>query len=351
MKRVFLLILGAFFLVGLCACGAGESVPTWQEQYDLGIRYLSEGNYEEAIIAFTVAIEIDPKQAPAYVGRGNAHILSGETEENLAAAQADYEQAIELNKTNADAYLGLADVYIRQKAYDKALEILLSGLTETGQNQEISDKISEIESGNISDSAGNPRRISYYKGGTLRFYQDYTYNNEGRQAVAITYDPNGNQTDRFDFVYGENGEELVTCEVGGDGAFYRIEQTFDVEGRVIKRISYNKDGTKSRVETMEYNSVGQLSRTDVAEEGYYILYEYDSSGNNTKESYYLTGGTPSSSRLHEYDDKGIHRKTSFYNNGGELMEYELYIYDENSRYIASELYNADGSLYREIWME
>lgn len=76
--------------------------PTWQEQYDLGVRYLSEGNYEEAIIAFTAVIEIDPKQAPAYVGRGNAYIGLGETEENLTAAQADYEQAVELEETNVD---------------------------------------------------------------------------------------------------------------------------------------------------------------------------------------------------------------------------------------------------------
>ena len=59
----------ATILLYLAACGV--SGPTWQEKYDLGVRYLSEGNYEEAIIAFTAAIEIDPKQASAYVGRGD----------------------------------------------------------------------------------------------------------------------------------------------------------------------------------------------------------------------------------------------------------------------------------------
>ena len=101
--------------------------PTWQEQYDLGVRYLSEGNYEEAIIAFTAAIEIDPKQAPAYVGRGDAYVKSGETEENLAAALADYEKAVELDETSVEAYLGLADVYIRQGDVEKALETLRKG--------------------------------------------------------------------------------------------------------------------------------------------------------------------------------------------------------------------------------
>ena len=42
----------------LTACGqSGEA--KWQEQYDLGVRYLSEGNYEEAIVAFTAAVSSD----------------------------------------------------------------------------------------------------------------------------------------------------------------------------------------------------------------------------------------------------------------------------------------------------
>ena len=77
------------------------------------MRYLSDGNYEEAILAFTAAIKIDPKCPENYIGRGAAYIGLGETAENLAAAQADYEKAIELDSTIMAAYLGLADVYIR----------------------------------------------------------------------------------------------------------------------------------------------------------------------------------------------------------------------------------------------
>lgn len=149
MKRVLLCILSMTLL--LSACGnrtnpqSGQNAPTWQEQYDLGIRYLSEGNYEEAIIAFTAAIKIGPNRAEAYVGRGDAYIKSGETEENLSFAQTDYEQAIELDETCVDAYLGLADVYILQGDYDKALEILKQALTNIGENKDISDKIKQLE--------------------------------------------------------------------------------------------------------------------------------------------------------------------------------------------------------------
>ena len=75
-------------LTMLAACGQNTEAK-WQEQYDLGMRYLSEGNYEEAIIAFTAAIEIDP----------------------LAA----------------DGYLALADVYIAVEEPDQAAQVLYSG--------------------------------------------------------------------------------------------------------------------------------------------------------------------------------------------------------------------------------
>lgn len=83
-------------LLGLCACGQKETAPTWQEQYDLGIRYLSEGNYEEAIIAFTAAIEIDPKRpegylslAEAYTGAGDADGAKNVLENGFAATGSE----------------------------------------------------------------------------------------------------------------------------------------------------------------------------------------------------------------------------------------------------------------------
>lgn len=123
MKRIALLISALAILLFVTAC-RGTAGTIWQEQYDLGVRYLSEGNYEEAIIAFTAVIEIDPKNIDAYLGRANAYIGSGETEESLAVALADYQTVLELDDTRVDAYLGMADVYIRQGNYSDALDIM-----------------------------------------------------------------------------------------------------------------------------------------------------------------------------------------------------------------------------------
>ena len=64
-------------VLGLCACGQSAEAA-WQEQYDLGVKYLSEGSYEEAIVAFTAAIEIDPKRPEAYRKAAEAYEAMGD---------------------------------------------------------------------------------------------------------------------------------------------------------------------------------------------------------------------------------------------------------------------------------
>ena len=108
MKRCLSMLLAVLITVSLCACG-GSSAGKWQEQYDLGIRYLSEGNYEEAIIAFEAAIKIDPKQV--------------------------------------DAYIGLADVYIAQGDTEKAKDILNQALNAVGESAELSAALERLTGG------------------------------------------------------------------------------------------------------------------------------------------------------------------------------------------------------------
>ena len=120
------------------------------------------------------AIGSDPSRGEVYVGCGDAYVASGETEEHLAAALADYEAALERDETLLDAWLGVADIYIRQGDYDRALEGLREGLEKPGGDQSIEDKITEMEHGSITDSAGNVRRMNSYDGvGTLLWYHLY----------------------------------------------------------------------------------------------------------------------------------------------------------------------------------
>lgn len=110
----------------------------------LGHAYLTEGNYEAAIVAFTAAIEIEPNEATLYIARGDAYVLSGETEENLTLAYEDYNTAISIDSTVAEAYLGLANVYILQGDIDSAVAILTEGLGRAEYTESIQKKLDEL---------------------------------------------------------------------------------------------------------------------------------------------------------------------------------------------------------------
>lgn len=92
MRRICSAALLIALLMTLTSCGSDET-DRWQEQYDLGLQYLSEENYEEAILAFRAAIEIDPKRAEAYLSLADAYIATGEYDEAREVLEEALEQA------------------------------------------------------------------------------------------------------------------------------------------------------------------------------------------------------------------------------------------------------------------
>ena len=351
-------VLGFIFLLCmLTACGK-SAAEKWQEQYDLGQQYLLEENYEGAIVAFTEAIGIDPNQTDAYIGRGNAYILSGETEEHLAQAQADYQQVLALDETNAQAYLGIADIYIRQGEYDAAMEILNEGQKKTGGNEEIVEKIEEIESGIYRDSASNIRRQNGYdETGLLQWYHEFTYNPNGTQASVTSYDGAGNQTGHVDMEYREDGQRLVgyyssgsTYKVG------RVEYEYNDNGYVERERHYDTDTQEIFAKILyQYDPKGNCIRYDwYGEEGnleYTAAREYDSNGHLVKESRYEEDGTPLGYWLYEKDEDGNTTQVYVYEADGQLTWYRIYIFDEADRRIGYEQYDEEGKLTQKVTYE
>ena len=85
----------SLFLAG-CAKSTAEQVA---EQLELGNRYLLEADYEGAVVAFSKAIELDPKNADGYFGMGQAR------EGQAAALLADSrDQGLEYYRLAAEAY-------------------------------------------------------------------------------------------------------------------------------------------------------------------------------------------------------------------------------------------------------
>ena len=116
-------LLGILILILMAVACGKSTAEKWQEQYDLGQQYLLEENYEEAIVAFTAAIELDPKQANAYIGRGDAYFAWAEKEsssEKYQSAMSDYEAAERLREQ--------AETAAKIEETDSRLSELESGL-------------------------------------------------------------------------------------------------------------------------------------------------------------------------------------------------------------------------------
>jgi tetratricopeptide (TPR) repeat protein len=92
--------------------------PTASERFAAGIQKYRKGDVQGALADFNRAIEIDPKYAIAYYGRG---FLAVEKLQDLQGALADFNRAIELDPNNAVAYCArgvLKHEYLSDKSGD-----------------------------------------------------------------------------------------------------------------------------------------------------------------------------------------------------------------------------------------
>lgn len=100
-----LLIILISIIVGIILYNNNPSVR-YKKQIELAQRYLTEGDMEQAIVAYRAAIEIDPR--------------------------------------NPDTYDALADIYIGEEQWSAAKETLLAGVEATGATI-LTSKLEEVE--------------------------------------------------------------------------------------------------------------------------------------------------------------------------------------------------------------
>ena len=218
MKRLAGFILALALVLGLTACGAKAR---WQEQYDLGVRYLSEGNYEEAVLAFTAAIEIDSRDALAYLGRGNASFWS-----DTEGAEADFRKAVELDSTLTEAYLGLAELYVWRNDYEAVVEMLRQGLAAASGAGLVERKTADNRGYVIYTSIHLEKRETTWSWAADGFtYQKETHQyDESMSLVRCSIDPQ--YIDESDYV-----REGSLCE-----------RDFAPDGRCTKEFAICKSG-------------------------------------------------------------------------------------------------------------
>ncbi len=270
MKRTFALIALSILIIAatFSGCGTNEiQAPEnlYQEQYDLGIRYLSEGNYEEAIIAFEAAIEIEPK--------------------------------------SIDAYIGLADAYVAAGDVPAAIAVLRSAPEEVQTNQTVEDKLEEVKTETITHDDGSYSVVEYDENGYM--VKQMIYNSDGTLWLISEY--------------GENRKEIKTTYYSPDGKVSQVDE-YDENRNVVKHTSY-VDGVVYAWEISEYDENGNEIKTtyyfpDGTVSSWSIHeYEYNENGRTVKTTYYSSDGTTNSWAIHEYDENENYIRVTTYVDG------------------------------------
>lgn len=131
-KKVYI-ISGTAVLICIIALvavftGSGSVSARVKKQIDLGTKYLLEGNYQEAVLAFEKVIRIDPKNVDARLGLAEAYIALDRTEDATAVLQ----DAMNIAPERPEPYISLAQIYINRGDYEKAIEILNEGKNKSG---------------------------------------------------------------------------------------------------------------------------------------------------------------------------------------------------------------------------
>jgi len=144
LKKPAFIISGIIILICVIAAvaiftSAGSVAVRVNKELDLGHKYLLEGNYKEAIVAFEKVIRIDPKNIEVRMTLAEVHIQIWE----LDNAEKRVREVLEIDDTYTDAYIKLADILILQGDLESAIGLLEKAFTRLNA-EEICDKLDKI---------------------------------------------------------------------------------------------------------------------------------------------------------------------------------------------------------------
>lgn len=109
----------------------GHSGNDLQTQLDLGKKYVSELDYENAIIAYEEALKIDPYCLDAYLGLSDAYMALGQPDKAIEVLK----QAKNMLPESVEVYAELARLYASQNQIDLVVSVLEEGIKVTDSDQ------------------------------------------------------------------------------------------------------------------------------------------------------------------------------------------------------------------------
>ena len=303
-NRMLLKTVCLWLCVILMLTGCASKAESYQDKYDLGVKYVSEGNYEEAILALNAAIEIDPKQAAPYLELADIYIKKSDIDNAKSTLYAYRDQVGE-------------EVFLDSISGD---EDLINGMGAVSEDRVDmgTDGGYKITYGNI---LGNTIRIEWYLTSGPLCRIDY-FDNMGHLTCREGYDTDGNCTVKSLFDSDENETEQWDYV---SNTYIKNEY---VNGLIVNYEFYDlSEGTQNTKIEYEYGANGILTKKTRYDFGNLsAVYTCDSNGNDIRADVYC------SSEGQGYEI-------------GELTGYYIMTYDDNGTLLTKEEHEPDGMLF------
>ncbi len=147
-----------------------EINPRFAEAYyDRGNAYNRKGHLDQAILDYTKAIEFRPNYAEAYYNRGNAYAKKDQWDQAII----DYNKAIEINENYVEAYVNRGSIYSMKQQFDQAISNFDRAI-------EINPKyaIAHFNKALVCETVGRPWDA-------VKAYKDFIENAEPHQSLQI----------------------------------------------------------------------------------------------------------------------------------------------------------------------
>lgn len=144
-----ILAVAAIAVVAVIAVNVNHSGSDLQAQLDLGKRYVSELDYENAVIAYEEALKIDPYCLEAYLGLSDAYMALGQQDKAIEIM----EQAKKMLPDSVEVYASLAQMYASQNQIELVISTLEEGIRVTDSDR-LKEMLKEYQPGDDQPEQG-----------------------------------------------------------------------------------------------------------------------------------------------------------------------------------------------------
>ena len=178
-KLIIIIIVAALLIIGGVSAIVAVNVTKSNSQtaltdIQIAERYLSEQNYEQAIIEFEKILEIEPMNVEAYIGLAEAYIGKGDTEKALEILRNGLEQTGDARlQAKIDELTKPEEPAISSSSSSTSSEVQSSSTTETSSTsvQAVIEPVQSSSSTTFSESTLGKRESQSSSTGSISSFQ------------------------------------------------------------------------------------------------------------------------------------------------------------------------------------